>query len=146
METRKIKQVFGAVVILSTVFFVSSAAADAIVVEDVNLDSIPDIVTKEKGINQFAVFLGKGDGTFEKSFEYAAPFFSLSLDRKGNLVALDQKGEQIHPTGGGFSANAKGTRGTKTIATTTGSGSCFYLLEFAGDIYKVPLPPSVCQE
>ena len=49
---------------LSTVLFTSQASADAVTVEDVNLDNIPDVVVSETGGQQPKVFLGNGDGTF----------------------------------------------------------------------------------
>jgi hypothetical protein len=47
----------------------NNAIADAVVVEDVNFDSIPDIVATGDEGSQLTIFLGKGDGTFEKTFE-----------------------------------------------------------------------------
>lgn len=68
MEIRKIKQVFGGVVILSAALFVSNVTAEGVVVEDVNFDSIPDVVVSGED-GQLTTFLGKGDGTFGKALE-----------------------------------------------------------------------------
>ena len=56
---------------LSAVFYLGSASATGVAVEDVNLDSIPDVIVTKEGA-QPQVFLGKGDGTFESSRDSAA--------------------------------------------------------------------------
>ncbi len=76
MELNAIKPGFTVALLVGSLLFAGNVLADAVAVEDVNADSIPDIVTTANGGNQLNVFLGKGDGTFEKSFESVAPFNS----------------------------------------------------------------------
>ena len=61
-----VKCFFYSVLYLSAVFYMGSASATGVAVEDVNLDNIPDVVVTEGGAAQPQIFLGKGDGTFER--------------------------------------------------------------------------------
>jgi len=66
MEFRTKKQIFGAAIVLSATLFASTVIAkEAVTVEDVNFDSIPDVIVSENG--QLTTFLGNGDGTFKKA-------------------------------------------------------------------------------
>ena len=62
-----VKCFFYSVLCLSAVFYMGSASAAGVAVEDVNLDNIPDVVVSEGGAAQPQIFLGKGDGTFESA-------------------------------------------------------------------------------
>ena len=81
------------VIVLSTAFFTSHATADAVTVEDVNLDNIPDVVVTETGAQQPKVFLGNGDGTFanattpvDKEANKRAEIAKLMGERKSQVA------------------------------------------------------------
>ena len=78
---------------LSTLIFTSQATADAVTVEDVNLDNIPDVVVSETGAQQPKVFLGNGDGTFaspttptDKEASKRAEIAKLMGERKSQVA------------------------------------------------------------
>jgi len=134
MELNIIKPVFTAVLLVSSILFAGNALADTVVVEDVNADGMPDIVTTGNGGNPLSVYLGKGDGTFEKSF---------SADGADKVVIRDQQGKQIQLVAVDYSLE---TIRSKSVSANTTTGDCFYLLQFAGKTFKITLPPSACQE
>lgn len=74
---------------------------------------------------------------------YTVPF-SISFDRQGKPVILDQKGEQIRPEAVHFPVKAQEVVSMETFSAIKVKGSCFYLLEFGGNIYQIPLPPATC--
>lgn len=52
---------------ISVAIPMSAVMAQSASVQDVNLDGISDIVVTNAAGNEIAVFLGKADGTYEKS-------------------------------------------------------------------------------
>ena len=112
------------VIVLSTAFFTSHATADAVTVEDVNLDNIPDVVVTETGAQQPKVFLGNGDGTFanattpaDKEANKRAEIAKLMGERKSQVaLTLNQD----------LSFDVLGVRAGKKVKPCSKENPCRY--------------------
>ena len=162
MEIRKVKQVFGAVVMLSTALFVGNATAEAVVVEDINFDSIPDVVVSGED-GQLTTFLGKGDGTFGKAHESGKKRVKTPHEHTANImkekdaqVALTlnknlsfdvlgvNKGERVKPCKKGEGNDCHFDRdkifAQETFTITIVEGSCCAYISGGSSTYKFCTP------
>ena len=70
--------------------------------------------------------------------------FSITFDRKGDIMILDEKGERIRPSNVDFPVKAEEIVSMNSINAIMVKGSCFWIVQAAGKTYHIPLPDSYC--